>query len=63
MAPTYGCPATAGDRSPRNLKEIVFTPQFAGGGEWEYLMHQTDIVEFGTTHPLNETGPLHGQLE
>ena len=64
---TYGAhvwvPGYGRRPQPSNLKDIVFTPQFAGGGEWNYLMHQTDIVEFGTTHPLNETGPLHGQLE
>ena len=64
---TYGAhvwiPGYGRRPQPSQLKEIVFTPQFAGGGEWNYLMHQTDIVEFGTTHPLNETGPLHGQLE
>ena len=26
-------------------------------------MHQTDVVEFGTTHPLNETGPLAKQIQ
>ena len=64
---TYGAhvwvPGYGRRPQPTQLKDIVFTPQFEGGGEWEYLMHQTDIVEFGTTHPLNETGPLHGQLQ
>ena len=49
---------------PNQLSDTQFTPEFGGQRDsWEYLMHQTDVVEFGTTHPLNETGPLAKQIQ
>ncbi len=64
---TYGAhvwvPGFGRRPQPTRLQDIQFTPEFAGQRDsWEYLMHQTDIVEFGTTHPLNETGPLAKQI-
>ena len=51
-------------RSPTSCRTSRFTPEFGGQRDsWEYLMHQTDVVEFGTTHPLNETGPLAKQIQ
>ena len=38
-------------------------PEFHGQDDsWNYLIHQTDVVPFGTTHPLNEDGPLAKQI-
>ncbi len=64
---TYGAhvwvPGFGRRPQPNQLKDIEFTPEFGGQRDsWEYLMHQTDVVEFGTTHPLNETGPLAKQI-
>ena len=65
---TYGAhvwvPGFGRRPQPNQLADIQFTPEFGGQRDsWEYLMHQTDVAEFGTTHPLNETGPLAKQIQ
>ena len=65
---TYGAhvwvPGFGRRPQPNQLSDTQFTPEFGGQRDsWEYLMHQTDVVEFGTTHPLNETGPLAKQIQ
>ena len=64
---TYGAhvwvPGFGRRPQPDQLKDITYTPEFAGQGDsWEYMMHEIDVVEFGTTHPLNETGPIAKQI-
>ena len=34
----------------------------SGEASWGYMVHQTDVAEFGRTHPLNEEGPLSKQI-
>jgi len=64
---TYGAhlwvPGFGRRPQPNSLGTIQFTPEFGGQRDsWEYLMHQTDVAPFGTTHPLNESGPIAKQM-
>ena len=64
---TYGAhvwiPGFGRRPQPVQLQSIQFTPEFHGQDDsWNYLIHQTDVVPFGTTHPLNEDGPLAKQI-
>ena len=48
---------------PDQLKDILFTPEFHGPQDSScYIAHLTDVVEFGTVHPLNEDGPIAEQI-
>ena len=65
---TYGAhvwiPGFGRRPQPNKLSDIQFTPEYHGQDDsWNYLIHQTDVVPFGTTHPLNETGPIAKQIQ
>ena len=49
---------------PNRLRDIMFTPEFRSQDDsWDHLFHQTDVVPFGSVHPLNESGPIAKQIQ